>query len=79
MNCDILKSKLILCEWNTFYFIEIAFIRFTLDEIKGVYSFFWDTRYIYPTSIPTLLDRQNINNNIITKKNELPRLQETNI
>ena len=34
MNCDILKSKLILCEWNAFYFIEIAFIGFTLDEIK---------------------------------------------
>ena len=34
MNCDILKSKLILCEWNAFYFIEIAFIGFTSDEIK---------------------------------------------
>ena len=34
MNCDILKSKLILCEWNAFYFIEIAFIGFTLQEIK---------------------------------------------
>ena len=30
MNCDIL----ILCELNTFYFIEIAFIGFTLHEIK---------------------------------------------
>ena len=38
MNCDILlKSKLIFCEWNAFYFIEIAFIGFTLH---------WDTRYI---------------------------------
>ena len=34
MNCDILKSKLILCEWSAFYFIEIAFIGLTLDEIK---------------------------------------------
>ena len=34
MNCDILKSKLMLCEWNAFYFIEIAFIGFTLHEIK---------------------------------------------
>ena len=34
MHCDILKSKLILCEWNAFYFIEIAFIGFTLHEIK---------------------------------------------
>ena len=34
MNCDILKSKLILCEWNAFYFIEIAFTGFTLHEIK---------------------------------------------
>ena len=29
VNCDILKSQLILCEWNAFYFIEIAFIGFT--------------------------------------------------
>ena len=28
------KSKLILCEWNAFYFSEIAFIDFTLHEIK---------------------------------------------
>ena len=40
MNCDILKSKLILCEWNAFYFIEIAFIGFTLDEIKQCIVFF---------------------------------------
>ena len=45
MNCDILKSKLILCEWNAFYFIEIAFIGFTLDEIKQCIVFFWNTRY----------------------------------
>ena len=40
MNCDILKSKLILCEWNAFYFIEIAFIGFMLDEIKQCIVFF---------------------------------------
>ena len=34
MNCDILKSKLILCEWNAFYFIEIPSTGFTLHEIK---------------------------------------------
>ena len=40
MNCDILKSKLIVCEWNAFYFIEIAFIGFTFDEIKQCIDFF---------------------------------------
>ena len=40
MNCDILKSKLILCEWNAFYFIEITFIGFMLDEIKQCTVFF---------------------------------------
>ena len=40
MTCDILKSKLILCEWNAFYFIEIAFIDFTLQEIKQCIVFF---------------------------------------
>ena len=40
MNCDILKSKLIFCEWNAFYFIEIAFIGFTLHEIKQCIVFF---------------------------------------
>ena len=40
MNCDILKSKLILCEWNAFYFIEIAFIGLMLDEIKQCIVFF---------------------------------------
>ena len=30
LNCDILKSKLIFCEWNAFYFIEKAFIGFML-------------------------------------------------
>ena len=34
LNCDILKSKLICCEWNASYFIEIAFIRFMLHQIK---------------------------------------------
>ena len=45
MNCDILKFKLILCEWNALYFIEIAFIGFTLHEIKQCIVFFWDNRY----------------------------------
>ena len=40
MNCDILKSKLIVCEWNAFYFTEIAFIGFTLHEIKQCIVFF---------------------------------------
>ena len=40
-NCDILKSKLILCEWNALYFLEIAFIGFTLHEIKQCIVFFW--------------------------------------
>ena len=40
MNCDILKSNLILCEWNAFYLIEIAFVGFTLHEIKQCIVFF---------------------------------------
>ena len=40
MNCDILESKLNLCEWNAFYFIQIAFISFTLQEIKQCIVFF---------------------------------------
>ena len=40
MKCDISKSKLILCEWNAFYFIKIAFIGFTLHEIKRCIVFF---------------------------------------
>ena len=47
MNCDdIVKYKLILSEWNAFYFIEIAFIGFTLHQIKQCIVFFWDTWYI---------------------------------
>ena len=34
IKCYISKSKLILCEYNAFYFSEIAFIGFTLHEIK---------------------------------------------
>ena len=49
MHCDILKSKLILCEWNALYFIEIAFIGFTLHEIKQCIVFF-GTPYIEITS-----------------------------
>ena len=38
INCDILKSKFIICESNAF--IEIAFIGFTLHEIKQCIVFF---------------------------------------
>ena len=34
IKCYISKSKLILWEYNAFYFREIAFIGFTLHEIK---------------------------------------------
>ena len=48
MNRDILKSKLILCEWNAFCFIETAFIGFALHEIKQCIVFFGTPgRYIY--------------------------------
>ena len=47
MNCDILKSKLIFCEWNAFYFIEIAFIGFKLDEIKQCIVFLGHPVYTY--------------------------------
>ena len=40
IECYISKSKLILCEWNAFYFSEIAFIDFTLPEIKQYIVFF---------------------------------------
>ena len=40
INCDILKSKLILCEWNAFYCNEIAFTGITLHEIKQFTAFF---------------------------------------
>ena len=38
--CYISKSKLIFCEYNGFYFIEIAFIGFMLHEIKQGIVFF---------------------------------------
>ena len=34
MTCHISKSKLILCEYNAFYFSEIAFIGFAFYVIK---------------------------------------------
>ena len=40
IECYISKSKLILCEWSAFYFSEIAFIEFTLLEIKQCIVFF---------------------------------------
>ena len=53
MNCDISKSKLILCEWNAFYSVEIAFIGFLLHEIKQCIVFFGTSGiyYIYITHI----------------------------
>ena len=33
MNCDILKSKLIFCEWIGFYFVEKTFIGFASEEV----------------------------------------------
>ena len=51
MNCDILKSKLILCKWNAFYFIEKAFICFTLHEIKQCIVFFWTPGTIYTVEL----------------------------
>jgi hypothetical protein len=46
-KCNISKSKLVLSECNDLYFFAIAFIAFTLHEIKQYPAFFWDTRYIY--------------------------------
>ena len=40
IKCYILKSKLIICEYNGFYFSEIAFIGFTLHENKEGIVFF---------------------------------------
>ena len=40
IKCYILKSKLIICEYNGFYFSEIALIGFTLHEIKEGIVFF---------------------------------------
>ena len=39
-KCYISKSKLILCEYNAFYFNEIAVIGFTVHEIKQGIVFF---------------------------------------
>jgi hypothetical protein len=39
-KCYISKSKLILCEYNAFYFGEIAVIGFTVHEIKQGIVFF---------------------------------------
>ena len=58
-NCDILKSKLILCEWNAFYFIEMALIGFTLHEIKQCIVFF-GTPGIGSATITTVCCMENI-------------------
>ena len=47
IKCYILKSKLIICEYNGFYFSEIAFIGFTLHEIKEGIVFLGHPVYIY--------------------------------
>ena len=69
MNCDILKSKLILCEWNALYFIEIAFIGFTLDEIKqcivffgtpGIYVCVYVYLYIYICQFIVIFEASNV-------------------
>jgi hypothetical protein len=39
-KCYISKSKLIPCEYNAFYFSEIAVIGFTVHEIKQGIVFF---------------------------------------
>ena len=46
MNCVLLKFKLILCEWNAFYVIEIAFMGFTLHETKWCIVFLGHPVYI---------------------------------
>ena len=49
-KCYISKSKLILCEYNAFYFSEIAVIGFTVHEIKqGIVFFGTPGIYIYIT------------------------------
>ena len=40
IKCYISNSKLILCKYNALYFSEIAFIDFTLHEIKQGIVFF---------------------------------------
>ena len=60
MNCDILQSKLILCEWNAFYFIAMAFIGFTLQEIKQCIVFFGTPGTIYNTSNGVLSEHQRV-------------------
>jgi hypothetical protein len=52
-KCYISKSKLILCEYNAFYFSEIAVIGFTVHEIKQGIVFF-GTPGIYTLFIPPL-------------------------
>ena len=46
-KCYISKSKLDRSECNDLYFIAVAFIAFTLHEIKQCpCNFIWDTQYI---------------------------------
>ena len=47
-KCYISKFKLILCEYNAFYYSEIDFIDFTLHEIKhGIVFFGTPGIYVY--------------------------------
>lgn len=55
MKWEILKSKLTLCEWNVFYFSEIALIGFMLHEIKKCIVFLGGTPGI---SICTVIGKQ---------------------
>ena len=48
------RSKLIHCEWNAFYFIEIPFIGFTLHEIKQCIVFFSTPDIMYFLNITIL-------------------------
>jgi hypothetical protein len=53
-KCFISKSKLILCEYNAFYFSEIAVIGFTVHEIKqGIVFFGTPGRIIQPCLVHT--------------------------
>ena len=50
--CYISKSKLILCEYNAFYFSEIAVIGFTVHEIKQGIVFLGTPGSFYLKKVP---------------------------
>ena len=75
MNCDISKSKLIHCEWNAFYFNEIAFIGLTLHEIKQCIVFFGTPgRRNATVVIEYITSRQNKNQDLNLNLNRLKGL-----